>query len=103
MSNKRVAVVVLGDVGRSPRIQYHSLSLAQEGFQVSLLGYEGSKPMNTLLENPNIQIKYLISCPNFNKCKFIFIINYLFFVYIIYLKCFFYSVKTYLIRHFYLF
>jgi hypothetical protein len=27
---KRAAVVVLGDIGRSPRIQYHSLSLANQ-------------------------------------------------------------------------
>jgi hypothetical protein len=27
---KRAAVVVLGDIGRSPRMQYHSLSLANQ-------------------------------------------------------------------------
>lgn len=26
----RVALVVLGDIGRSPRMQYHALSLAQQ-------------------------------------------------------------------------
>jgi beta-1,4-mannosyltransferase len=36
-----VVVVVLGDVGRSPRMQYHALSLLQEGYDVSLVGYEG--------------------------------------------------------------
>uniref|UniRef100_A0A8C8UCN7 Chitobiosyldiphosphodolichol beta-mannosyltransferase n=1 Tax=Peromyscus maniculatus bairdii TaxID=230844 RepID=A0A8C8UCN7_PERMB len=34
-----VVVVVLGDVGRSPRMQYHALSLAQNGFSVTLLGF----------------------------------------------------------------
>ncbi len=29
----RVGVVVLGDLGRSPRMQYHALSLANSGFQ----------------------------------------------------------------------
>lgn len=32
----RAAVVVLGDIGRSPRMQYHALSLAR---QVFLYGY----------------------------------------------------------------
>jgi beta-1,4-mannosyltransferase len=36
-----VAVVVLGDVGRSPRMQYHAVSLLEEGHTVSLVGYEG--------------------------------------------------------------
>lgn len=34
-------VVVLGDLGRSPRMQYHALSLLQEGHDVSLVGYTG--------------------------------------------------------------
>ena len=38
---KRVHVVVLGDIGRSPRMQYHSLSLAQNGFAVNVIGYSG--------------------------------------------------------------
>ena len=36
-----VVVVVLGDLGRSPRMQYHALSLLQEGHDVSLVGYHG--------------------------------------------------------------
>uniref|UniRef100_A0A6I8MYN1 Uncharacterized protein n=1 Tax=Ornithorhynchus anatinus TaxID=9258 RepID=A0A6I8MYN1_ORNAN len=32
-------LVVLGDVGRSPRMQYHALSLAKCGFAVTLLGF----------------------------------------------------------------
>jgi len=38
-----VVVVVLGDIGRSPRMQYHALSLLQEGFTVSLVGYDGEE------------------------------------------------------------
>uniref|UniRef100_A0A8D0HL38 Uncharacterized protein n=1 Tax=Sphenodon punctatus TaxID=8508 RepID=A0A8D0HL38_SPHPU len=37
----RVCVVVLGDLGRSPRMQYHALSLARRGRRVTLLGYLG--------------------------------------------------------------
>ena len=36
-----VTVVVLGDVGRSPRMQYHSLSLAQFGYEVDIVGFSG--------------------------------------------------------------
>lgn len=36
---RHVVVVVLGDVGRSPRMQYHALSLAKRGFSVTLLGF----------------------------------------------------------------
>jgi len=39
---KRVHVVVLGDVGRSPRMQFHALSLANVGFQVCVFGYLGN-------------------------------------------------------------
>ena len=38
----RVAVVVLGDIGRSPRMQYHALSLCREGYDVELVGYGGT-------------------------------------------------------------
>ena len=41
LDTKRVAVVVLGDIGRSPRMQYHSLSLAEHGYTVDLIGYGG--------------------------------------------------------------
>lgn len=36
-----VIVIVLGDLGRSPRMQYHASSLLKEGNTVSLVGYEG--------------------------------------------------------------
>lgn len=36
-----VQIVVLGDIGRSPRMQYHALSIAQNGGQVQLVGYMG--------------------------------------------------------------
>lgn len=40
-SEVRVQVVVLGDIGRSPRIQYHALSIARHGGFVDLIGYKG--------------------------------------------------------------
>ena len=34
-------VVVLGDLGRSPRMQYHANSLLKQGHFVSFVGYSG--------------------------------------------------------------
>ena len=36
-----VQVVVLGDIGRSPRMQYHALSIAKHGGSVDLVGVHG--------------------------------------------------------------
>ncbi|XP_048350877.1 chitobiosyldiphosphodolichol beta-mannosyltransferase [Sphaerodactylus townsendi] len=58
-SEARAAVVVLGDLGRSPRMQYHALSLARRGFQVAFVGYPGTKPHNNILCNENIQIVHI--------------------------------------------
>ncbi|XP_072464333.1 chitobiosyldiphosphodolichol beta-mannosyltransferase isoform X1 [Notamacropus eugenii] len=56
---RSVCVVVVGDVGRSPRMQYHALSLARRGFDVTLLGYSGSKPHDELLSNKRIHILHM--------------------------------------------
>ncbi|XP_005391306.1 PREDICTED: chitobiosyldiphosphodolichol beta-mannosyltransferase isoform X2 [Chinchilla lanigera] len=53
---RHVVVLVLGDVGRSPRMQYHALSLAKCGFSVTLLGFCNSKPHSELVESDRIQI-----------------------------------------------
>ena len=36
-----VQILVLGDIGRSPRMQYHALSIAHHGGQVDIIGYQG--------------------------------------------------------------
>jgi beta-1,4-mannosyltransferase len=38
---KHAVVMVLGDIGRSPRMQYHTLSLLEDGHFVTLIGYAG--------------------------------------------------------------
>jgi beta-1,4-mannosyltransferase len=38
---RTVQVVVLGDIGRSPRMQYHAISIAKHGGRVYLIGYKG--------------------------------------------------------------
>jgi beta-1,4-mannosyltransferase len=34
-------VLVLGDIGRSPRMQYHAMSIAKHGGRVDIIGYKG--------------------------------------------------------------
>uniref|UniRef100_F6W713 Chitobiosyldiphosphodolichol beta-mannosyltransferase n=1 Tax=Ciona intestinalis TaxID=7719 RepID=F6W713_CIOIN len=55
----KVAVVVLGDVGRSPRMSYHSVSLASHGFDVTLVGYAGSVPHPLVLESKKIRLQFV--------------------------------------------
>ncbi|CAL8275205.1 unnamed protein product [Lota lota] len=55
-SEERVCVVVLGDIGRSPRMQYHALSLSKHGYQVDFVGFLGTKPHNDVLNEDKIKI-----------------------------------------------
>ncbi len=52
-----VVVVVLGDTGRSPRMQYHAMSLSgvENIYQVTLIGYAG-EPLHHFIEN-NYKVK----------------------------------------------
>ena len=54
---KHIVVMVLGDIGRSPRMQYHALSLLEEGHLVTLIGYEGEcliPQLENALKNNNV-------------------------------------------------
>jgi hypothetical protein len=44
-----IHVLVLGDIGRSPRMTYHSLSIAKRGGKVHLIGYLGKKRLSNVL------------------------------------------------------
>ena len=59
-NKKKVGVIVLGDVGRSPRMRQHCLSLAREGFTVSYIAEKGKVPHPDLVSNENISL-HLIS------------------------------------------
>ncbi|KAG0636072.1 hypothetical protein HOY80DRAFT_1011516 [Tuber brumale] len=61
----RVVVLVLGDIGRSPRMQYHALSIARKGGLVELVGYDESAPRPELTDNPNIKMCPLPPPPGF--------------------------------------
>lgn len=51
---KTVCVVVLGDIGRSPRMQYHAQSLLRQGYDVDLVGYVDSSVSDELKANATI-------------------------------------------------
>ncbi|KAL2810007.1 glycosyl transferases group 1-domain-containing protein [Aspergillus granulosus] len=68
-------VLVLGDIGRSPRMQYHALSIAQRGGRVDIIGYHDSEVHPGISSNPNISITALPSYPSLlqtsNKALFL--------------------------------
>ena len=51
----RTAVVVLGDLGRSPRMQYHALAAAVNGADVDLVGLEGAPLHAALTAEPRLR------------------------------------------------
>eukprot|EP00792_Barthelona_sp_PAP020_P004293 TRINITY_DN2027_c0_g1_i1.p1 TRINITY_DN2027_c0_g1~~TRINITY_DN2027_c0_g1_i1.p1 ORF type:complete len:420 (+),score=98.44 TRINITY_DN2027_c0_g1_i1:206-1465(+) len=55
----KAVVLVLGDLGRSPRMQYHCTSLANNGYNVDFVGYEGTIPHSRVTDHTNIRLKYL--------------------------------------------
>jgi beta-1,4-mannosyltransferase len=55
----RTAVIVIGDLGRSPRMQYHAASLAAAGCDVDLIGLEGAAVTPGVASNPRITVHRL--------------------------------------------
>ncbi|CAN9505051.1 unnamed protein product [Ophioblennius macclurei] len=53
---RRACVLVLGDVGRSPRMQYHALSLSRHLYHVTLVGFTDSKPHHDVINQTRIRI-----------------------------------------------
>ncbi|XP_071976888.1 chitobiosyldiphosphodolichol beta-mannosyltransferase isoform X2 [Engystomops pustulosus] len=51
-----VCVLVLGDLGRSPRMTYHALSLVRNGYSVTLAGFRETDPHKDVLNNPKIKL-----------------------------------------------
>ncbi|KAH7356319.1 beta-1,4-mannosyltransferase-like protein [Pyrenochaeta sp. MPI-SDFR-AT-0127] len=62
---RTVQVVVLGDIGRSPRMQYHALSIAKHGGRVFLIGYQESEIHPDIVSNQLIQVIPLVPAPGF--------------------------------------
>jgi len=60
---KSVCVVVLGDLGHSPRMTYHALSLADAGFSVTMVGYINSSLASRVTASPNITVSAVRDVP----------------------------------------
>ena len=56
-------VVVLGDFGRSPRMQYHTESLLANGFEVDVVALRGSEPIASLKNNNRVRMHLLRPVP----------------------------------------
>src|SRR5215210_1603841 len=57
----RVTTVGLGDLGRSPRMQYHAEALALSAADVDVVAYEGETPDNILGDRSRITMHVLTS------------------------------------------
>ncbi|POS74282.1 chitobiosyldiphosphodolichol beta-mannosyltransferase [Diaporthe helianthi] len=62
-------VLVLGDIGRSPRMQYHALSIAKHGGTVELIGYHESALLPALTKLPNVTVCALGAPPALLRSK----------------------------------
>ncbi|KAF9108255.1 hypothetical protein BGX27_008419 [Mortierella sp. AM989] len=56
-------IVVLGDVGHSPRMLLHARSALNAGWRVDVIGYKGSRLPEDIENNPSIQFHYLRELP----------------------------------------
>jgi len=55
----RAAVVVVGDLGRSPRMQYHAHALAASGVDVDFVGYDGAPLPKFLTDEPRVTVHHI--------------------------------------------
>ncbi|KAI3392220.1 hypothetical protein diail_5975 [Diaporthe ilicicola] len=62
-------VLVLGDIGRSPRMQYHALSIAKHGGTVELIGYHESALLPALTKLRNVSVCALGAPPAVLRSK----------------------------------
>jgi len=54
--NGSCVILVLGDIGRSPRMQYHCLALTRNGFNVDFVGYMRSSLLEGVEKNERVNI-----------------------------------------------
>ena len=76
VKKRRVAVLVLGDIGHSPRMQNHALCLADSGFDVDFLGYTESEVRQDIMWHRKIHIHSLQKPSRMHKGnKLLFVIH----------------------------
>lgn len=63
VKTKRALLIVLGDIGRSPRMQYHAKSFAENYYLVDFAGYCETEPTQEVARDPRINILKLTPFP----------------------------------------
>uniref|UniRef100_A0A336M763 Beta-1,4-mannosyltransferase n=1 Tax=Culicoides sonorensis TaxID=179676 RepID=A0A336M763_CULSO len=54
IKNKVATVVVVGDIGRSPRMNYHVMSLLEHDYYVNIVGYLESSPIKEIAQSSKV-------------------------------------------------
>ncbi|KAF9946541.1 hypothetical protein BGZ70_003168 [Mortierella alpina] len=67
IGKKSFCIVVLGDVGHSPRMLLHARSALSAGWRVDFIGYKGSSLPEDLENHPSIQFHYLTQLPRVSE------------------------------------
>ncbi|KAF9873184.1 hypothetical protein CkaCkLH20_09347 [Colletotrichum karsti] len=71
-----IQILVLGDIGRSPRMQYHALSVMKHGGRVDLIGYKETARLPDLVGNDRVALYPLPPLPTVFKWNTLpFLIN----------------------------
>eukprot|EP00193_Tetraselmis_chui_P019282 CAMPEP_0177791796 /NCGR_PEP_ID=MMETSP0491_2-20121128/24140_1 /TAXON_ID=63592 /ORGANISM="Tetraselmis chuii, Strain PLY429" /LENGTH=475 /DNA_ID=CAMNT_0019314083 /DNA_START=94 /DNA_END=1521 /DNA_ORIENTATION=- len=61
-------VVVLGDFGRSPRMQYHTVSMSKTaGYEVHVVAYSGAAVLPSIAMDPAVHIHSITSLSSYRK------------------------------------
>ncbi|KAM9903518.1 hypothetical protein OXX79_003313 [Metschnikowia pulcherrima] len=71
LTRKTVTILVLGDLGHSPRMCYHALSFANLGFNVNLCGYIETAPPAAVIENVRIDVYPIQAIQNRKKLPYL--------------------------------
>ncbi|KJZ79257.1 hypothetical protein HIM_01408 [Hirsutella minnesotensis 3608] len=61
--DEHVQILVLGDIGRSPRMQYHAMSVAKHGRKVDIVAYKETARHPALVGNPQVTMYALAPQP----------------------------------------
>src|SRR5712672_2354827 len=69
-SPRSVAILVLGDVGRSPRMMYHAESFAKLQFETFLVGYQGNVSLAAVCILANTFTSPRLLTGQFVACRF---------------------------------
>lgn len=63
LEDDRVQILVLGDIGRSSRMQYHAMSVAKHGRKVDIVAYKETARHPDLIGNPRVSMYALAPQP----------------------------------------